>query len=266
MTMRQTTLTRRQRGRVQSFTQRGLVALKTKWGRVMSAAARSLRMSPADAATAIAILDDVPPQNDAQLRLAAMVHARALDMLERNKQTRYGDTTIAAERAALVESYGPAFLIEVQETGESPDVAAVRIRYIWVNLARALRAVDNATRCIWTSGGWWRRCIAGCARLLSFGRRFERSSSHEQASPHTSLSGSISELSTRTSSSGSANLSLRCEGRAEGSSARPTPRRRQLTCASSTASRGNGPRPSWSALLLGVQNTAFAVRVLGGAR
>lgn len=242
MSTRQPVLTRRQRRRVQAFVRVGVDRLSTRWGQIMAAAAESLQLTPLDAAKAIGVLDDCPPSNRRELRLAAMVHARSLDMLERNGVEYYGDVPIAAERAALVESFGESFLIEVRETGEHPDVAAVRIRYSEVNLYRLRAVLHDATQWCGKSDVWRRRYLGGHRHRSSSGRRFVRTSSRRPGKARPSSSGSISRASTPSSSKASASPNTQSDEPAAPSSAHPSLPRRRHSASSVAARSGLGGR------------------------
>lgn len=188
---------------------------------------------------AFAAIGDDPEDEDQ--RLGDMLEARVCDMLEAHGITEFGGATLAQLRDEMKKRQTETFLIEVRETGESPDVAALRIRYSWVYLARGLSLPKNTASWCGTNGGWRRLFTGGRRHRSGSGRRSARASSRKPASQRQSLSGSISRRSTRSRSSEPANLSTPSDEPAEPWNARRIRAiRTRRRCASSIASRVDG--------------------------
>ncbi len=182
-------------------------------------------------------LRNVQDPSDFETEVAAALGLRACAMLTESGIGHFRGEQITTLLAQWQQKHGEDFVQQVAATGEPLQAAALRIRYSWVNLARALAASKNAA---WNGGkcdGWRLRFIHGERRLSSSGRRFERRSSRRRESSQRSLSGSISRPSTRPSSSESASPNSQSGERAAPSSVRQIRPARLRHCASSTANR-----------------------------
>lgn len=197
-------------------------------------AAESLGMAQEDFAEGYSALAGIiknPTASDAAAADALML--RCLDMLEANGRTRFGDAEIAALRQEIIDRRGPAFVNEVAATGEPAHVAAVRIRYSRVNLARVARLLHHRTKWRATIGGWQRRFTGGRRHRSGSGQRSGRPTLRGLASALSSSSSSTNRVSTRTSSRVSASPNTQSDEPAASLSARRSLLRR--LCGSSTA-------------------------------